>query len=198
MLAKNRIVNKNLESKTIPSLELQGVVLAVECLIDLYRELTGSSSVLPMNIKELEVFSDSLVSLNWVKSYAIKQDKMQKRSTFVLNRLYKIKNLCNEFPVKFSFISGSENPADLITRNTSYKQLKKSNYITGPDFLKSKDSSTESDFSFVVPCPTFESKVPSVQVLEATLNPPTSYPIYDGILNNSSTFSKLVGTYQKV
>ena len=197
VLSKNRIVNKSLESKTIPSLELQGVLLAVECLIDLYRELSGSSSIHPLNIKELEVFSDSLVSLNWVNSYAIKQDKMQKRSTFVLNRLFKIQNLCKEFPVKFSFISGSQNPADLVTRNTSYKQLKKSNYITGPEFLKNK-SCTVSDFTFTVPCPNFDSKVPTVQVLEATLTSPISSPVYEDILQKSSTFSKLVGIYHKV
>ena len=61
---------------------------------------------------------------------------MNKRSTFVLNRLDKICLLCDRFPIKFKFDAGFENPADYITRPISHRCLMKSVYFTGPDFLK--------------------------------------------------------------
>ena len=60
----------------------------------------------------------------------IRFDKMNKRSVFVQNRLKRITNLGNVFPVKFGFCVGKENPADCITRPLSYKQLIGSNYLT--------------------------------------------------------------------
>ena len=45
-----------------------------------------------------------------------------------------------------------ENPADLVTRAVSYKQLLKSNFHTGPAFLHSDCiTEPETDFFFTVP-----------------------------------------------
>ena len=134
-IAKNRIVNKQLETKSIPSLEFNAIALGTETLIELYNELSGMSCVMPIKIKELKLYSDSMVSLHWINSYVHKLVKMQKRSAFIMNRLDNICKLCETFPINFNFISGVENPADCITRPLSYKQLLKSNYLSGPDFL---------------------------------------------------------------
>ena len=144
LMAKNRMIGKNLESKSIPSLELQGICLGVETLIQLHKELTGPQNVVPVNIKRLQLFSDSLVCLNWLNSYSIKLDKMSKQSVFIMNRLNQISKLCEHFPVTFSFVSGIMNPADFITRPMSYVLLNKSNFWTGPEFLKDKISETKS------------------------------------------------------
>ena len=136
--AKNRIVNKQLEVKSIPSLELQAVTLATECLLDLFNELSGKLCVCPINIDKLYVYSDSLVALNWLNSYTA-LEKMQKKTVFVQNRLKRITDLCANKPVTFRFVSGIDNPADLVTRPVSYKLLSKSNYINGPSFLNNFD-----------------------------------------------------------
>ena len=64
VFAKNRIVNKQLESKSMPSLELQGITLAVEEIICLYEELSGSSCMMPIKICDLMIYSDSFVALS--------------------------------------------------------------------------------------------------------------------------------------
>ncbi|XP_068207392.1 uncharacterized protein [Palaemon carinicauda] len=66
VFAKNRIVNKQMESKSMPSLELQGITLAVEEITSLYEELSGISCTMPIKISELIVYSDSFVALSWV------------------------------------------------------------------------------------------------------------------------------------
>ncbi|XP_066941414.1 uncharacterized protein [Macrobrachium rosenbergii] len=135
VLAKNRIVNKQLEGKSIPSLEFQAIFLGTETLIELKRELSGPLCVKPVNICELVLCTDSLVSLSWINGYVNKLEKMNKSSTFILNRLNQISKLCEENPVKYKFVSGVMNPADCITRCVSYKQLLKTTYFTGPQNL---------------------------------------------------------------
>lgn len=137
LMAKNKIVNKQLESKSIPSLEFMGVVLGTETLVDLKRELSGSQSVCPIDISSMTLYSDSLVCLSWIYSFVNKLDKMNKQSVFIRNRLEKLTQLC---PVNFTFVDGIHNPADCITKPMSYKQLSKSGYLSGPEFLLSGDS----------------------------------------------------------
>ena len=48
LLAKNRIVNSQLETKSIPSLEVQGISLATKCILDLYKDLAGNSCIQPI------------------------------------------------------------------------------------------------------------------------------------------------------
>ena len=73
--AKNRIVTAKLASKTIPTLELQAVLLGTKTLIDLYKDLSGNSCVDPINLVKLTLCTDSLVTLNWIHSHLIKFNK---------------------------------------------------------------------------------------------------------------------------
>lgn len=155
LLAKNRIVSKSLERKSIPSLELLGVVFGVETLQDTYNELCTSDLMNPVKIEEMYLFTDSMINLNWLDGVTSKLSKSQnKLSVFVRNRLYKIKNLCDNKSVTFSFISGEDNPADKVTRSISFKQLCKANFHEGPVFLKRHDK-FQSILSITVPCPDF-------------------------------------------
>ena len=131
--AKNRLISPQLKLKSIPSLELNAINLGVQTLMEIYRDLSGPSCLMPINITELNVFTDSLCCLHWLNLASNKLDKMQKRSVFVINRLQSILKMCEKFPVQFSFISGKANPADCVTRCISYKQLLKSNFLSGPD-----------------------------------------------------------------
>ena len=131
--AKNRMVGNTTEGKTIPKLELHAIMLGVEVITDIMNELTGENASIPIDIDKLYVFSDSAVALSWLDSYVNKLSKMQQCNTFVMNRLDKIVSMCEKHPIKFAFIAGLENPADQITRPTSYKQLMNSNYLKGLD-----------------------------------------------------------------
>ena len=113
--AKNRLVNKQLHSKSMPSLELHAVNLGVECATDLYKDLSGQSCLNPISIGQILLFTDSICVLHWLNSASSKLEKMNKHSTFVMNRIESIQRLCEVFPVKFNFISGKENPADCVT-----------------------------------------------------------------------------------
>ena len=147
--AKNRIVNAQLDSRTVPALELQAIALGAQCLTDIFNDLCGSFCLHPINIEELVICSDSLVALSWINS-SNKLVKMQKYSVFVQNRINQINKYCEVHPIRFAFVNGCDNPADFITRPVSYKQLSKSNYLTGPILENSKSRSTEF-MSFVVP-----------------------------------------------
>ncbi|XP_068224890.1 uncharacterized protein [Palaemon carinicauda] len=78
ILARNKLVSKQLESKSTPSLELQALALTVETVNDLKNELSGFGCIDPIEIVGCEVYSDSLVVLTWLQSYALKLDKLQK------------------------------------------------------------------------------------------------------------------------
>ncbi|XP_068232415.1 uncharacterized protein [Palaemon carinicauda] len=135
LLSKNRIIGRQLELKSIPSLEFQSLLLGTETIVDIYKELSGSECVSPINITKLVVFSDSAVALNWLNSRTNRFDKLKKLSIFVMNRLQRIENLCETVPVTFKFCAGMINPADCTTRSLSYKRLIKSNFFTGPDTI---------------------------------------------------------------
>ena len=128
-----------MEAKSIPCLELAGILLGVENLIDLKNELSGAKSTCPINIVELCLFTDSLSCLSWLTSFA-KLDKMNKKSIFAQNRIEKINKLCAQMPINFSFVDGISNPADYVTRAVSYRLLCKSNYLVGPEFLTNKSA----------------------------------------------------------
>ena len=63
-----------------------------------------------------------MVSLNRINKYINRLDKMHKFLVFVQNRFESISKQCESLTVIFSFISGQENPADVVTRLVSYKQ----------------------------------------------------------------------------
>ena len=151
LIAKNRIVSHNMDGKTIPKLELHGLCLGVEIAEEIMKELTGENSLVPISISKIYLFSDSMVALSWVDSFVNKLSKMQNCNSFVMNRLERILVACEKFPMHFCFISGHENPADLITRAVSYQQFMKSNYINGPAFLNKQDCDSMNLYSFCVP-----------------------------------------------
>ena len=197
ILAKNRIITKSPESKTMPALELQAIELGVSILHDLFFELSGPSCIKPIKITELKIYSDSLVALSWVHSYSIKLDKVSKHSVFVMNRLSNINKICNSCPITFSFVTGEENPVYCITRSLSYNQLLKAKYSTGPDFLtKTKESKISRDdiLTFTVPSPGVT--VSKTQTLLSYTVASEVLTEHEWALNKCSSFHKLVSTYK--
>ena len=201
ILGKNRLVNTQLEGKSVPSLEFQAVALGTETLVSLKEELSGMQCVKPIEIVELVLHTDSLVSLNWI-SNAVRLNKMNKVSVFIKNRLGRIQRLCDRFPVKFNFVSGELNPADCITRALSYKQLTKTNYFLGPKFLISRDSISHPDvFEVIVPNlnVTLPSPLPlSVDVACADVDPGLRNVESLVDVDKYSNFQKIVRIHMKV
>ena len=149
--AKNRMVTTQLKNKSIPSLELNAVLLGVESLMELHRDLAGDVCMKPVNVSELLLYTDSICSLHWLNSYVSKMDKMQRLSIFVMNRINAIQRLCEKIPVKFCFVPGKGNPADSTTRSFSYNTLMKTNFLRGPDFNFIHNEFN--DLSVVIPNP---------------------------------------------
>ena len=179
LLAKNRIVGKLLEAKSVPSLELAGIVLGAETLADVKNELSGENCLNPITISGMILYSDSLVALNWLNARVNKLDKENKLSVFVKNRLDKIEKICENNPVTFTFVQGSCNPADMTTRSVSHKLLLKSNFISGPKFLTEyvNEISFADTLTILIPNPkhvflqaekTTTEEVPTVSMVQTT------------------------------
>lgn len=152
LLAKNRVVGNKHSHKTIPSLELQGICFATEILSDIYNELSGKNTVLPVRVNNFIIYTDSMVCLSWIKSYFVSHTKMQKKSVFVQNRLKQIGELCKSMPVTYRYIEGKTNPADYVTRLVSHNILQKTNYLSGPEFLVDCCEKRQPDIEITVPC----------------------------------------------
>ena len=99
---------------------------------------------------------------------------------FVKNRLDKISKLCKNNPILFTFVDGFENPADHLSRTCSSKLLAKSNYISGPSFLRehNRHMSRADILTVTVPNPVFsvsgstgEGAVMTSYVAETAINP---------------------------
>lgn len=133
--AKNRVINKQLKSKSIPTLEFLALSFGTEVILEVFNELTGPDCVEVINICNLTVYTDSYVALNWLNNYNEMQ-KLKNLSIFTINKLNKIANLCKVVPVTFKFVAGLENPSDFVTREVSERKLRLTNYLNGPEFLR--------------------------------------------------------------
>ena len=201
VLARNKLVNRQLESKSIPSLELQALALATETVVDLKNELSGSCCINPITIDECEIYSDSLVALTWLQSYSIKLDKMQKKTPFIHNRLEHINKLCESNPIRFSFIAGGDNPADCITRPMSHKQLMKSNYISGPSFITDNTAhklSMFENFSFILPGISIDRCNTENMYCNSSFSPGEIGPEHAVSLYSCFNFSKVARVHENV
>lgn len=208
VLAKNRMINLQLKLKSIPSLEFNAITLGVETLMEVYRDLAGPTCLRPIRIVEMRLYTDSLCCLHWLNAAIIKLDKMQKRSVFIMNRLKTIEKMCEIFPVKFCFVSGKCNPADCVTRCISFNQLKKSNFLEGPDpsNLKENTENCPVDLIVTIPNPLISTRESSPYINSSrTDSLPTTTLIAeakscDTFLNpvNFSSFHKLVLMYRRI
>lgn len=114
-----------LKSKTLPTLELLAVFLAV-----MFSNIS---------IKNTFVAVDAQVVLSWLLS-----EDAKTKNQFVRNRLKDISKIAKELvgeysmPLKFKYIHTLQNPADLITRWLSFEKFKQNFdfWVSGPEWLK--------------------------------------------------------------
>ena len=131
VLAKNRLVAGNLARKTIPVLELMAMKFGVKISIDFKNQL--SNAFCPVNISSVELHSDSMISLQWLRAKCYKTSKVEKKGNNVNSVLNSIVDSIANENFSFFHISGDKNPADMGTKTVSAKVLSSTNFFDGPD-----------------------------------------------------------------
>ncbi|XP_060756589.1 uncharacterized protein LOC132867628 [Neoarius graeffei] len=114
-----------LKKMTLPRLELMGALIGARL---------GNNLLKPLNMKinQLNMWTDSMIVLHWIRSTA------QRWKPFVANRVAEIQGLTN--PELWSHCNGKNNPADLPTRGQSVENLLQSQlWWSGPISLSSAE-----------------------------------------------------------
>ena len=191
LFSKYKLIDKSLQKKSVPCLELSAITMGVEVALDTINELSGDTCIQPLKVTNVKLLTDSLVCLHWLHSHNVTFDKLNKKSIFVQNRLDKIHNLCEKQQIEFKFCSGETNPADCITRCLSYRQLMKSNYLIGPsiEIINRNDD----EFNIVVPNPILRSTECNNVINDSDLSENQSIDLNVGVqITRCSTLSKAV------
>ena len=115
-------------SITLPKLELMAAVIATRLTQFLIQSLYLAPDT------TVHLWSDSQITLHWM--YDIKETSATK--PFIANRVAEI---TQSFPASvWTYVPTDDNPADLLTRGISAKQLKSSQlWLHGPSWLTSAD-----------------------------------------------------------
>ncbi|KAI3355778.1 hypothetical protein L3Q82_004216 [Scortum barcoo] len=114
-----------LKKTTLPHLELMGALIGARLGNNLLKPLN-------MEINQLNMWTDSVIVLHWIRSTA------QRWKPFVASRVAEIQGLTN--PELWSHCNGKNNPADLPTRGQSVENLVQSQlWWSGPISLSSAE-----------------------------------------------------------
>ena len=132
LLAKNRLISKTGQKRSMPALELTSILLGAETVSEVRQDLAGDACLAPVRIEDVKIYSDSLVAIHWVNSY-VSMEKQNKKTPYVRNRLDKLDRVAENCPMTITHVDGIKNPADCTTRRISGALLEKSNYLTGYD-----------------------------------------------------------------
>jgi hypothetical protein len=123
------VVAKGLKSKSIPSLELAALVMGIETVMGVYKDLV--KAICPIRIASIYAYTDSLIVLGWLRMKEIDLGKIERKNVFVNNKLNKISEECVRHPIIFDHVSSVSNPADLVTRCVSAKVLQNASFHRG-------------------------------------------------------------------
>ena len=110
---------------SIPRLELQAAIMAVRLKEQIVKEHE-------MKINSCSFWSDATTVLQWIHS------SHRKQQVFVANRVAEILDTTDVS--QWKHVSGINNPADIGTRAINIEELKRSEWLTGPAWLKRPES----------------------------------------------------------
>ncbi|XP_064100721.1 uncharacterized protein LOC135211335 [Macrobrachium nipponense] len=120
VFSKARVAS--LKKKSIPQLELTANYSAVK-IADYFRTVFTTDGV---KITDTVIWSDSKVALHWIQNN-------KSKNVYVHNRVNEISQVTE---VRYLYVPGEENPADLVSRGISMWQFKKSQiWFHGPSWL---------------------------------------------------------------
>ena len=106
---------------SIPRLELQAAVMAVRLKEQIVKELEQP-------VHSFAYWSDSSTVVQWINS------SHRKQQVFVANRVAEILDTTDVS--QWKHVSGINNPADIGTRFITMEDLRQSEWLTGPAWLK--------------------------------------------------------------
>ena len=109
---------------SIPRLELQAAVMAVR----LKEQIVQQHEMKKMNINSCSFWSDSTTVLQWIHS------SHRKQQVFVANQVTEILDTTNVS--QWKHVSGINNPANIGSRAINIEELTRSEWLTGPAWLK--------------------------------------------------------------
>ena len=110
---------------SIPRLELQAAVMAVRLKDQIVKEHE-------MKMNSCSFWSGSTTVLQWIHS------SHRKQQVFLANRVAEILDTTDVS--QWKHVSGINNPADIGTRAINVEELKRSEWLTGPAWLKQPES----------------------------------------------------------
>ena len=123
-----------LKERTLPTLELLAVQLALKCFVTIFND----GLMKDVTFSDINLFVDSQEVLSWVLTC-----KAPKKNVFVNDRLKEIDAMMNQIKSKFvkvnlAYVPSLYNLADLVTKPYSAKVFvdKFSTWIYGPDWLE--------------------------------------------------------------
>ena len=130
IFAKSKV--SPIKPRSIPTLELLSVYLALKCLPTIFNSYDENM------FTRVFLAVDSQIALSWVLSGETKT-----KNVFVKNRIADIRLMKLEFEekygisIKFKYVSSDNNPADLLTRGVKVKELNEqwSFWFNGPTWL---------------------------------------------------------------
>ena len=110
---------------SIPRLELQAAVMAARLKEQIVKEHETK-------IHSCNIWTDSTTVLQWIRS------SHRKQQVFVANRVAEILDTTNVS--QWNHVSGINNPADIGIRMLNVDELKRSEWLTGPAWLKQREN----------------------------------------------------------
>ena len=160
---------------SIPRLELCAAT-------DACKSATYIISELKMPISKIVYYSDSLVVLGYLRN------KEKRFSRYVTARVETIQRLSNVD--QWTYVSSTENPADIASRAHDPSQLLETNWFEGPKFLRTSDadpSPVQIPSPDVLPEEMLSAKV--LQTKKRVIN-----PIISQLVTRTYSWKKILGT----
>ena len=148
LMAKSRVAP--LKSITVPRMELTAALVSVRVSSLLQRELEYANAT--------HVFwTDSRVVLGYISN------ESKRFHVFVANRVQQIRESTGSH--QWKYVDTKSNPADIASRGATPKELMKSNWFSGPDFLWQSEVTVKGCNPQTYPVKSDDPEVKAVQCL---------------------------------